>query len=224
MSTTQSQINSFALQDILLGIVDGLTEAQERLRSLPPYDEYGRPNPNYQVPYLDFNLQVVSEFQTIEQQNTPGSKTMMKFKPAPKTQNAPNSVEIFSTITGRFVAVVPNDGLPQTVINATVTALPFDPNVGTSEFDLEIELINAIGEKLSNTWVEFNYDENMSVSLNNGGTLVAPIFEFGELKTDVNGIVTNRIQLDPTQYNAGKFLVISVNTGTVYKSVSISNS
>ncbi|MGD1847500.1 MAG: hypothetical protein ACFB10_19095 [Salibacteraceae bacterium] len=62
MSTSTN--NSFALQEILLGISDSLNEAQEALRDVAPYDAYGRPNTTYQLPYLDFDLKVTSEFET----------------------------------------------------------------------------------------------------------------------------------------------------------------
>jgi hypothetical protein len=58
-----SQIHSLALQDILLSMAEALNKAQNELNNMAPYDEYGRPNTIYHVPYLDFNLQVVTEFE-----------------------------------------------------------------------------------------------------------------------------------------------------------------
>jgi hypothetical protein len=52
----ESNIHSLALQDILLSIAEGLNKAQNELNNMQPYDEYGRPNTIYHVPYLDFNL------------------------------------------------------------------------------------------------------------------------------------------------------------------------
>ena len=58
---SQANKNALALHEILLSIADSLNVAQHELRSMPPYDEYGRPNTMYQLPYLDFSLEVNSE-------------------------------------------------------------------------------------------------------------------------------------------------------------------
>jgi len=67
---------ALTLKEILLGITDSLNEAQHKLRNMEPYDEYGRPNTMYQIPYLDFNLQVTSEFESIPQETaTPSAQS-----------------------------------------------------------------------------------------------------------------------------------------------------
>ena len=67
---SQSAYNSLALHEIVLSIADSLNEAQQQLRSMPPYDEYGRPNTLYQLPYLDFNLEVISQFESTQTSGT----------------------------------------------------------------------------------------------------------------------------------------------------------
>jgi hypothetical protein len=42
--SSQTNITAFALQDILEGIADGLSDAQRHLRDIAPYDTFGRPN------------------------------------------------------------------------------------------------------------------------------------------------------------------------------------
>jgi hypothetical protein len=93
-------INTLALQEILLGIADGLTDAQHQLRTMAPYDEYGRPNTLYQVPYLDFQLQVTSEFETTTDPVTSEIKSKVKFQTAPATAGS-SHVEIFRQVCSR---------------------------------------------------------------------------------------------------------------------------
>jgi len=51
-----------ALQDILVSIADSLSQAQQQLSSMPPYDSFGRPNTLYQLPYLDLNIVLSAKF------------------------------------------------------------------------------------------------------------------------------------------------------------------
>lgn len=232
MPTTPS-INTLALQEILLGIADGLTDAQHQLRTMAPYDEYGRPNTLYQVPYLDFELQVTSEFETTTNPTTSEIKSKVKFQTAPTTAGN-NHVEIFSTISGRFVAVMPNEGLPQIVIQVSVGAPELStamtsppspmPTLGSGDWygiQLDVYLSNVAGEKLINSMVEFNFDPDATLTFNGTSTVTTPVFSVSELQTDANGLLKTFVFVKKTEYDAGRFIILSVNTGPVFKSISI---
>lgn len=223
MSVDQSQVNSFYLQDILLGIVDGLKEAHDRLRNLPPYDAYGRPNTLYQIPYMDFNLQVTTEFEVVTTESST-AKTNLRFLAAPSTVNSSNKVEVFSSISGRFVAVLPNDGLPQ--ISLAVEIAPNADEISAPDptwikFDLTVTVSNAAGEKLTGSTVEFNFAQELSLQMSNTTTLQTPIFDFGEVRTNANGVAKNLVKIHRSQYNGGAFFILVVNVGTVSQQISI---
>ena len=57
----QSQFVAGSIEDILLAMAEGLADAQDRLNLLDPFDAYGRPRPQYHVPYLDFDLKVYAQ-------------------------------------------------------------------------------------------------------------------------------------------------------------------
>lgn len=230
MSDQSSQAAAFALQEILLGIADGLNEAQQALREQPPYDAYGRPNTMYQLPYLDFSLKVTSEFDETTQTVGGGSEptaanwAKLRFRPVKQItteeETTTSGFEIVSTISGRFVASVPNEGLPQIILLVKATVV--DPLASPVVADLEVVVSNAAGEILPNTTVEFNYDAEASEAFNDGTTAV-PTFGAAEVKSDATGKATTTVSMDSTEFAAGNFFVIKVNVGTVSKSISISN-
>jgi hypothetical protein len=225
MSSTPS-INTVALQEILLGLADGLNDAQRKLRSMAPYDEYGRPNTLYQVPYMDFTLQVTTEFQSVVESSGVSTAKVL-FQTAPKsstTSTTTNNVEIFSSISGRFVAVLPNDGLPQTVIQVITNT----PVADGSFYDIKLDvyLSNTAGEKLVNSLVEFNYDDLASQPFNTGlpaGPAIMPTFSEAEVYTDANGLCSTVVTLKKSEYDSGRFFLFTVNSGPVVKTISINN-
>jgi biotin carboxyl carrier protein len=289
MSTT----NSLALHEILLSIADGLNEAQKKLRSLPQYDEYGRPNTLYQLPYLDFSLEVISEFasQTENTQNsnddnnseipnpalppapTPSptptpidpkvidketevafldrGATDFKQKSAflPKLQNtslqnisvaktnlvtfAPvsnsgsqssqnsssNSSKITSTISGRFVAIMPNEGLPQVFIECVATKV----EEGSTIYQIEAKLRYADGNPVTGQRVEINFDPITSENINQIELTVNPQFQL--LKdgfTNNNGAFVTQVLLNENDYNSNKTFVFVANSANIYTSIAIS--
>ncbi len=217
--SSQTNITAFALQDILEGIADGLSDAQRNLRDIAPYDSFGRPNTIYQVPYLEFSLQVTSEFQTVTDDKKQ-TRSVLKFQPAKLTSSNTSKTEIYSSVSGRFVATVPNEGLPQTIIQVKTATPVLD--TGVYKIELEAAVKNSVGEKLPESTVEFNFDEETSLEVNGGVTVTSPTFEIAEVSSDVDGIATTTVNIPQAEFDAGRFYVINVNIGTVNKSVSLS--
>lgn len=221
---------ALSLNEILLSISDSLNQAQNQLNNMAPYDEYGRPNTMYQLPYLDFNLQVTSEIEsktettsdTSSMPVTPtNSKYDMVFKPIPSstTNSSGQKSEMVSTISGRFVAIAPNQGAPQVYLECNY-ATPVLKN-GKFEVELEVLLANTAGETIVGSNIEFNYDESSSNSLNPIAAQI-PLIDVAERQTDLQGKVTNIIKINAADYNAGRVIIITVNAGTISKSISIS--
>ncbi|HAA16265.1 MAG TPA: hypothetical protein DCE41_33010 [Cytophagales bacterium] len=233
--STENTVNtaSFALKEILEGIAEGLNEAQEALREQPPYDAFGRPNTIYQLPYLDFSLKVTSEFETTETTasdsgGSPLYARRLRFKSLTPQKSGSSSsttdVEIHSTISGRFVASMPNEGLPQTIIQVkTEIKDAFSDPVLVK---LDISVGNAAGEALVGSIVELNFDEETSVTLNSGNVLPTedyPAFDQGEIRTGADGLASATVSIKKSLYDAGNYFVITANVGNVTKSISISN-
>jgi len=215
--STGSEIAGLALQDILDGIADGLNEAQQSLRNMAPYDEFGRPKTINQLPCLDFSLQVTSEFDSyLNQENQ--EKKVMRFAPAKeKLTTSSASTEIFSTISGRFVATTPNEGLPQTILEVQTA----EPNKRYSKYEVAVtvNVRNAALESLVGSKVEFNYDADLTESLNTVDAL--PILTDGELYSNNQGSVSTLIKIPVADFDKGRIFVFSINVGNVNKSVSI---
>ncbi|MCH2196135.1 hypothetical protein [Kordia sp.] len=234
MSTSN---NALTLKQILLGISDSLNEAQNHLRNVKPYDEFGRPNTLYTLPYLDFNLQVEAEFEketsteptsavagrtaalSQAQSFQKGYARSLAFKPvASVSSDTKETNKVTSTISGRFIAVVPNEGLPQMIINATPKATS---NIHI--YDIDVEVFNAAGEKISDALVEFNYNQqktealNPSASLNHGTAFL----NTSEIRTDANGKAKTQVKVDGVDFANGNILIIEVNVGNVLTKISI---
>ena len=228
--------NALTLKQILLGISDSLNEAQNHLRNAKPYDEYGRPNTLYTLPYLDFNLQVEAEFEK-ETSSQPQGDTMDRtvaymdephpkeyanaivFKPvASVATNTKETNKISSVISGRFVAVVPNDGLPQMVINA----VPVKTN-DIHVYDIEVEAFNAAGEKISDALVEFNYNQQKTELINSGAVLNhgTTFLHASEIRTDAAGKARTQAKVDGVDFANGHTLIMDVNIGNVFTKISI---
>ncbi|WNW02485.1 hypothetical protein RRF68_03400 [Tenacibaculum sp. HL-MS23] len=231
-----TQNTSITLKEILLGISESLNEAQHQLRNAAPYDEYGRPNTLYTLPYLDFTLQVETELETsstadgtYDQSSSSYGKyamaempyspaPMMTYRPASKTSSTAETDKITSSISGRFVAVMPNDGLPQLIIEA----IPKQTNI-SNIYDIEVAVFNSAGEKIPGALVEFNYNRDKTILLNTNSVLNhnTNFVKQGEVTTDVNGLAINTIQIDTTDYDAKNTIQIDINIGTVFTKISI---
>ncbi|MGG8497432.1 hypothetical protein ACQY1Q_13545 [Tenacibaculum sp. TC6] len=229
--------NALTLKQILLGISDSLNEAQNHLRNVKPYDEFGRPNTLYTLPYLDFNLQVEAEFEKettsepqksnmlADSQSLPyqsykkGYEKTIAFKPVTNsTTNTKETNKITSTISGRFVAIVPNEGLPQLIINAVPKK-----TATIHIYDIDVEVINAAGEKISDALVEFNYNQEKTEKLNPNTTLNhgTSFLNVSEIRTDANGKASAQVKVDAVDIANGHILILDVNIGNVLTKISI---
>lgn len=235
--SSSTTINSLALHEIVLSIADSLNEAQDQLRSMPPYDEYGRPNTLYQIPHLDFNLEVISQFEsaqtsspsppilrggTLSQMAAPtGALRFIPFRSTETTSK--NLGTITSNISGRFVAVMPNEGLPQYSLTGA-------GDVGGSDstftyLRVTFKLLHANNEPVVGQRVEINFDKDTSFSLNSGQAVGNPVFSSDkEGYTNIYGIFEAKCKVNTSDFYNGKTFVFVANSGTQFSSISISKS
>lgn len=223
MSSTTTTTNSLALHEIVLSIADSLNEAQETLRSVPQYDEYGRPNTLYQLPYLDFNLEVISQFETSQTGGNTAGGNAIRFIPFRSTETTTkNQGIITSNISGRFVAVMPNEGLPQISLNGIVKLV--ESNSDYVLYSIAVQALQPNGEWIIGQRIEINFDEATSLDLNSKIPVIAPSFigsKDGLTRPD-DGCLYVQVKLKTSDYDAGRTFVFKANSGTQFMSIAIS--
>jgi hypothetical protein len=197
-----SQFVAESLEELLVAIADGVREAQAALSQAPPFDAYGRPVPTYHLPYLDFNLKI--DLQTVETQS--GAR-LLKIMPLGNMPQKNQASEITSSLSGRFVAIPPGEGLPIPVIQFSSMLL------SAQQHQLEIVLSNTAGERLVGAQVELNIDLAASKKLSaTFGVSMADILNTqlhdALLTTDTEGKARTQITIDP-HLPAKAMLVVS---------------
>lgn len=228
--------NSLALHEIVLSIADSLNEAQEQLRSMPAYDEYGRPNTLYQIPYLDFNLEVISQFESTQTGGSVppalrgGSLSQIspaggiRFTPFRSTETTSKNLgTITSNISGKFVAVMPNEGLPQFSLTGSSAIGSADSSY--VYIKLYFKALTPNNEPVVGKWMEINFDKDTSLALNANQAVTTPIFTSDkEGYTNQSGVFSVKFQISTQDFDNGKTFVFVANSGTQFSSFSINKS
>lgn len=148
------------LETVIVGMAESLTEAQAALSSSPPLDDAGRPVPQYRLPHLDFELGFRLETRTTRS----GTFARLFFLPV-STSNS--SREVTSTISGRFVAIPPGEGMPLPVLALTAT--------GTGPARrLVVQASTTAGELLTGATVQLNIDLDASRELSQAQGVADP--------------------------------------------------
>jgi hypothetical protein len=229
------------IEDILVSLAQGIRDAQNRLNALEPFDEYGRPRAQYYLPQLDFTLKINAvETKTTENGPAPTARMhslayqrsdLLGFEMAravpinfalasPSRTSSSATNEVYSTISGRFVAVPPNEGMPQ--IALAIAASPHPQ--GGRKRSISVTSAHAAGDPVGGATVEFNIDPVATAALNN---LSAPVvvdhvhfFQSGAVVTDAAGVATTAIDFAAAPAGIAKLLVVA-NLGPVRASLLI---
>lgn len=233
---SQAQQTAFTLQEILLSISDSLNQAQTRLRDMPLYDQNGLVQPRYELPYLDFNLQVTSSFEETTSPSATGQSRniggidkyglevpmkRMRYMPSVPSTHSSTKNQIVSTISGRFVATMPNQGLPQLILNCTTQELGVDGQF--QKIELSVLVSNTVSELIPSIPVEFNFNPQKTAALSLDGLDTSEVrLSISEGQTDATtASIRTIIFLPLTAYVTGNTFIVEVNAGIVNKSVSI---
>jgi hypothetical protein len=260
MSTPGSLVAG-TIEDILVSLARGVRDAQDQLNKLEPFDEYGRPKPQYFLPYLDFTLKI----NAVETKTTDGGAaaqaapsigafseatpsigtfsedtlwsgaagqsfgfTSVRAPPItfalanPAKTSSTTSNEIYSTVSGRFVAVPPNDAMPQITLNIASIANASAAGKRT----VTVAASYGAGGPVRAATIEFNADPVATAALNQLSTPVpldnTRLFQSGSVTTNESGVAATG--LDLTAFPAGivKVLVVA-NLGPVRVSIVVSN-
>jgi hypothetical protein len=247
MSTPGSFVAG-TIEEILVSLAHGIRDAQDQLNKLEPFDEYGRPKPQYFLPYLDFTLKINAvETKTTDSgslaQATPSiggvspatrsfgtlgfsnewKAVPMSFAIAnPAKTNSTTSNEIYSTLSGRFVAVPPNDAMPQIAMNIASIANASAAGKRT----VTVAASYGAGGPVRGATIEFNADPVATAALNQLSTPVTldntRLFQSGSVITDESGVAATGLDLTAFPPGIAKLLVVA-NLGPVRVSIVVSN-
>lgn len=206
--------NDFSpLDDFLLSLADGITQAQETLARAGAAGPSGRQFV-YQLPRVDFelkmNLRVVEDQRLAARYNqVSGDRARTRhlvFKPL-SAEEASSTLEIAALIKGAFVAVPANGGLPATLLETRL-----EPTAAPRVLMLRVTARNTAGEPLPGIDVQLNLDREESAEMTSlgGRTLtLAPQtgFSRGVVTTDANGVAEAEFRIDPAQ-TAGTLVLV----------------
>ncbi len=206
------------LDDYLLSIADGIVLAQTQLSELGVSGMPGRQF-NYYLPKVDFELRMhvrVTEDESLGARYAGTSRSGTRarhviFQPAATDpQSGGGSVssattDVLSVISGSFVAIPANEGLPSVILGTEVT------RVDATTCTIDVTARNAAGEPNVGLRVEFNLDrdetEALNPSLGSGAVASGTGLQSGVVTTDSSGLASNTLTLDATQ-PVGSLLVI----------------
>lgn len=175
--SNSSKFVANSIEQILLGLAKGLSDAQTVLNELPTTDAFGRPQSSYHLPYLDFDIKAtVTATSTTETQaaasTSPTLRKNAKARAIPRLRltlpdlkqdsSSTNSTQLVSTFSGRLISVPPGNTLPVPHLAArTVIEDPAKPD----QPSLHVTLSNSAGELLDNMAIELNLDIDASLQL-----------------------------------------------------------
>jgi hypothetical protein len=188
-----------AIAALLGGLGQALADAQEDLAQSPPVDAFGRPLPSYRIPEIDFRFEI--EAAAVEEGRW--------WDIRPKGGGAPSSVT--SHVSGRIVAVPPNAGLPETLIEAAQGADA-----------LELRVSNAAGEILAAAAVEVEIDIEASGAIH--GTSLSSADRLAllgtrRIRTGADGVAT--VALDRSRLQPGQGAVVLIRSEGAERRVSV---
>ncbi len=212
--TATAQFVGDSMEEMLVSLAEGVREAQQALSAVPAVDAYGRPQPTYHLPYLDFDLQV-----KVVMQSSPGGRPIARLMPftakvAPSSSGS-QSTEVSGNIKGRLVAVPPQQGLPLPILRLTLAQREaVDPPQQT----LLLEAANTAGERLTQQAVELNIDPAASQRLNPGmawpASLTATRLQQAVVYTDEQGLAQAVLDLGK-ELPRGALLMVVASIGPV---------
>jgi hypothetical protein len=192
------------LDDVLLSLADGITNAQDALTRAGSLGTPGRQYA-YHLPRVEFELKmnlrvvedaVLSDRYRSLRMNRSNDKHLL-FKPV-GGDTSTSTLDVAAVVRGAFVAVPANGGLPPPVIRTTVDV---DNRRAPA---VEVSAVNTAGEPLAGIEVQFNVDRDESATLTaaSGRTLTLSRetgFERAVVTTDQKGIARSTLRIGADQ-------------------------
>lgn len=189
------------LESIIVGMAESLREAQEDLSDAAPLDAYGRPIPQYRIPHLDFEV----GFKLVTDTKSSGGMRLIFGSTNDSTR------DVTSTVSGRFVAVPPGEGLPLPVLTLAVEG------TGNTR-DIVVTAATSAGELLAGAEIELNLDKPASTELSKEAGVATPridgqvSFDSAVVATDASGTARTRVTFG-TGLQRAAIVVITAEIG-----------
>jgi len=198
--TESGQVGN-SIEDLLVSLADGVSEAQQILRSNQGVDEFGQLRESYHFPYVDFEFDILME--TVN--STSPGRTFLQVR---QRKSGSETSSIKSSISGRLVAVPPGQGVPRPVVDLT------SKNDSPRRWTIDLRASNDAGELLIGYDVELNV--NVEASLQLSAANGAPFSKFPSgvalsqalLTTDQAGFTTTQLNT-ASSLPAGSFVVVT---------------
>lgn len=213
-----SQFVGNSIEELLVALADGVRDAQSALNSGPLTDPAGRPLASYQLPYLDFTVQVNMQTRT----DVGGKPVALMFMArAAASSNSNTDQQITSTISGRLVATPPGEGLPVPRVALSVGAAV------NGAVPLTLTVTNSAGETLANQRVELNIDDADSVSLSAARSVSnfvrssATRLSAALVTTDANGMASTTLAVGVSDRGTKAVIVVVASIGPFNARVAI---
>jgi len=137
---------SAPLEDYLVGLAEGVREAQRALNEVNVPGPDGKQGVSYHMPKVDFELSLSLSFtsrpEVVRRYDSPipaRSRSAMVFRPRKGGNGRETSGEAETTIKGSFVAVPVNGGIPSPTMDVDLTKL------GSRKIEIRIQLTSPSG-------------------------------------------------------------------------------
>jgi hypothetical protein len=214
--TDDSRFVAESVEEMLVALAAGVREAQEALSEIMPFDRFGRAQPSYHIPYLDFQIAVEVE---TERQGGGGRPIFRIRAAAPGASVTSQTSTTSSTISGRLVAVPPGEGLPVPSVLLSAEA------TGARTRRILVQLSNSAGELLSGQRIELNIDPAASDQLSRANAAKKTVPQAGTqlseaiLVTDERGEAATTLTLGNEDDKAVVVLKAQVGVATARISV-----
>ncbi|WP_339913742.1 hypothetical protein [uncultured Brevundimonas sp.] len=197
----QSRFVGNSIEELLVSLANGLREAQMALNAGPLMDAGGRLLSSYELPFLDFSIQVDMQTRT----DSGGRPIALVFTARDQSSSSQN---VRSSISGRLIATPPGEGLPVPRI-----AIAVGGNIG-GEATLALTVSNSAGERLADQPLELNIDDEDSSALSRARglgefrRLPGTRLRDALLTTDADGRAATLLRIDDGQ--SGKSVAVVV--------------
>jgi hypothetical protein len=166
-----------SIEELLVALADGVREAQLALGGGPLVDDNGRPIATYQLPFLDFTINIA-----INTQRDEGGRPIVLLSGG---GGSSTGTQVMSQISGRLVAIPPGDGLPLPRITLAVAKRD------GSNVRIAVAVSNTAGEQLAAQPLELNIDDAESALLSKANGLAGYKRDTGRTRLNDAVLVTD---------------------------------
>jgi len=211
-----------SIDDYLMGLADGIFNAQRQLSQLRVSGPPGQPSTTYYLPKVEFELKLAFEMARQLRPETslrPGTEHALLARSISPAGVGEQDVraQAASVIRGAFVAVPADGGKPMPLFRTSLVKMQ------DLEIAVVVHLFTTIGDPVPGVEVHFNIDRDASLKLNEQANLpqaVNPATDLteGVMVTDDRGVAASILKVAPEE-PSGAHVVVMVDALGVTESI-----